>query len=343
MFTRDDAAWLSEAVLSLYSASTAIDYTGKAIETVYEKFRLHSCGCEELGRGMSLHVIYGMRCAVAPPRDLLACYHDNPFNPIVMGSAPLPDCLHLTHHVSRSAWMKTDHYNGVARPMGWSDQLIVVAQKSPTFVGVEFYRDTPFTATEVELAALLQPHLLAAWARVRKPALPTSGREPFIITLTAEGRVVPLAAAERAALKSYFPGWRRSEALPMALRTWMEHSVASLRATPPSPLRAFIVEGARGRLIARCFPSQADGRVRVTVMEEPWVPNWFALGRHGLTSRECEVLHWIAQGKRDAEIAAILATSTRTVAKHVEHILAKLQAESRAGAVSVARALLDTG
>ncbi|HEX9046090.1 MAG TPA: helix-turn-helix transcriptional regulator [Verrucomicrobiae bacterium] len=47
------------------------------------------------------------------------------------------------------------------------------------------------------------------------------------------------------------------------------------------------------------------------------------------TARESEVAHWICQGKTNAEIAAILGVSPRTVHKHVEHILDKTNASSR--------------
>lgn len=63
----------------------------------------------------------------------------------------------------------------------------------------------------------------------------------------------------------------------------------------------------------------------------------------GLTTREAEVLLWIAEGKRDGEIATILGVSRRTVNKHVEHILEKLGAETRTAAVARAVSLvLDT-
>ena len=48
-----------------------------------------------------------------------------------------------------------------------------------------------------------------------------------------------------------------------------------------------------------------------------------------LTKRELEVVEWIAEGKRNREIAKILGCSARTVQKHVEHILEKLQVETR--------------
>lgn len=48
-----------------------------------------------------------------------------------------------------------------------------------------------------------------------------------------------------------------------------------------------------------------------------------------LTKRELEVVEWIAAGKRNAEIGKILGCSSRTVQKHVQHILEKLHLVTR--------------
>jgi DNA-binding CsgD family transcriptional regulator len=57
-----------------------------------------------------------------------------------------------------------------------------------------------------------------------------------------------------------------------------------------------------------------------------------------LTARESEVLEWVAAGKSDAQIGAILNISPRTVGKHLQHLYEKLGVESRtAAAMRVAR------
>ena len=56
----------------------------------------------------------------------------------------------------------------------------------------------------------------------------------------------------------------------------------------------------------------------------------------GLTPRELEVLRLLAEGRRQPEIAEQLVISPGTVGKHIEHILEKLGAHSRAEAVAVA-------
>jgi DNA-binding NarL/FixJ family response regulator len=55
-----------------------------------------------------------------------------------------------------------------------------------------------------------------------------------------------------------------------------------------------------------------------------------------LTDRERDVLACLTEGLRNSEIAGRLAISPRTVDKHVEHILQKLNARSRLHAVALA-------
>ena len=55
-----------------------------------------------------------------------------------------------------------------------------------------------------------------------------------------------------------------------------------------------------------------------------------------LTNREVEVLHLVALGKRNKEIAADLSISDETVQGHVKNILAKLSVHDRTEAVTVA-------
>lgn len=56
------------------------------------------------------------------------------------------------------------------------------------------------------------------------------------------------------------------------------------------------------------------------------------LSSYGLTQRETEVLHLLAEGRANVEIGTELELSPRTVEKHVEHILQKLGVKSRAAA-----------
>jgi len=55
-----------------------------------------------------------------------------------------------------------------------------------------------------------------------------------------------------------------------------------------------------------------------------------------LTRRQAEVLHWIAQGKTNDEIATILACSFFTVKTHTKEIFLRLGVHSRTGAAACA-------
>lgn len=55
-----------------------------------------------------------------------------------------------------------------------------------------------------------------------------------------------------------------------------------------------------------------------------------------ITSREAEVLLWVAHGKTNREIADILDMSPRTVNKHLEQMYPKIGADNRTAAASIA-------
>ena len=94
------------------------------------------------------------------------------------------------------------------------------------------------------------------------------------------------------------------------------------------------------------YPRGSDDYVRITAIAcPPQVPNYFvalilvspAGDLHGLTHRELEVLGFIIDGQANQFIAHSLFITERTVAAHMEHIRAKLNAPTRT--VAAVRAL----
>ena len=85
-----------------------------------------------------------------------------------------------------------------------------------------------------------------------------------------------------------------------------------------------------------CEPLRARPTLdRVTNLEARLVPRHPARTT-GLTQRECEVLHLVAEGLTDGDIADRLFISPRTVTTHVTSILNKFGVSSRAAAVAYA-------
>jgi DNA-binding CsgD family transcriptional regulator len=71
--------------------------------------------------------------------------------------------------------------------------------------------------------------------------------------------------------------------------------------------------------------SVAASRPEGTLTDEIALPE-------SLTPRERHVLRWVAAGKTDRDIGAILEISPRTVHKHLQHIYEKLGVETRTAA-----------
>ena len=88
-----------------------------------------------------------------------------------------------------------------------------------------------------------------------------------------------------------------------------------------------------------------EERTRAQLSQVKFAPDFSSalpLEGLGISSREAEVLLWIAQGKNNEEIGIILGVSRNTIKKHVLHLLEKLQLESRNAAALRAVELLSS-
>jgi DNA-binding CsgD family transcriptional regulator len=108
------------------------------------------------------------------------------------------------------------------------------------------------------------------------------------------------------------------------------------------------VHPAHGELVSLVLSSsQRDYTERdrvVLSLLQPTIQRAFAVMRQrkllaSLSSREAEVLTWVAEAKTNKEIALILGISARTVQKHLETIFAKLGVETRTAAALWAQQL----
>ena len=323
--------WFSAALHSLYAAQTPGQVAAAAIAAIGRRFELGTIACEEISHRGSDYALHGAALAIPLPAETPVYLHDHPMMPWVHNMPPLAQVRGM---VSRATFERTDYFNGIARPLGFNDHVILRAQQSPTSVTLSLCRDKVFTPDECELLRLFQPHLDVAWRRAGhfRHALGPAG--PQCLRLSATLRPVDLTAVHLDWLQNYFPGWRDARRLPAMVRDWALETRRQLQqgATGQLP-RILSIDGPQGTLLLRYFPLPESGTAELRLAERRREPGPGALATR-LSPREREVLHWIAEGKRDGEIALILGVSPKTVSKHVEHILAKLRVSNRTAALN---------
>jgi DNA-binding NarL/FixJ family response regulator len=184
-----------------------------------------------------------------------------------------------------------------------------------------------------ELLARVSVHLAnARVAQGSQLALDTAGRPSFGVG--EDGAVNWLTPLAIVTIERLFPGWTpRDVRLPAPLA-----AVIQRLQTPDARSGSQASLEIGGSVIDCTFlshPSVGEWLFRLTETREGDAERLLA-ERHGLTSREAEVLIWTSRGKQNREIGGILHISPRTVNKHLEQIFEKLGVENRASATAIA-------
>lgn len=100
--------------------------------------------------------------------------------------------------------------------------------------------------------------------------------------------------------------------------------------------------GARGYMLKSMPPGELLAGIREVHAGKKRIPPEVAahlaehMGEETLTARELEVLQQVAGGNRNRDIAGRLFISEETVKVHIKHIMEKLGAKDRTGAVAIA-------
>jgi DNA-binding NarL/FixJ family response regulator len=186
-----------------------------------------------------------------------------------------------------------------------------------------------------ELLARIRVHLansrLAQSARI---ALDISGTPLAAVDMKGRVRWITPEASKLLgkALDSTPPGeanWQESIAPKLSRIIAERLEKAVLRDAPGGILFAsFIGEAGAGEYLIRFSDGDLAGDDEILRKS------------FDLTAREAEVLLWLAQGKSNRDVAAILVCSPRTVNKHLEQIYQKLQVENRTAAAMLALRVL---
>lgn len=195
-----------------------------------------------------------------------------------------------------------------------------------------------------ELIARIRVHLanarMASGARV---ALDATGRHLLAVT---PGGTVAWATPRAAALLDGILGSGESvRRLPDACLGWLSDcaftETAPGAATPSMDLPASALHGRWAlTFVDRIGPNELLLRL---IGADPADDVRRLKDALSLTTREAEVLLWLARGKSNRDIAAILSVSPRTVDKHLEQVYSKVGVENRATAVGIAVSFLVSG
>jgi DNA-binding CsgD family transcriptional regulator len=257
----------------------------------------------------------------------------------------------ISDFLTRAQFQRLALYDEFFGCVGVEHQIVKgLPGPSGLFTGIALHRRRrDFGEGDRWLLNLLRPHLNEAYGRARLMGemreelnFLRAGLEKIdrgLIVADATGRVRLTTPSARRSVEDYFDGMRNG-GLPDALRRFMAHEEALLSdpAMLSSPRAPLVAEREGRRLDVRIV---FDGDQRLLLLDEHrTTPCAQDLEPLGLSRRQAEVLAWIAEGKTNAEIATILGMSERTVEKHVEHILRRLDVETRTAAAARALAFI---
>lgn len=178
-----------------------------------------------------------------------------------------------------------------------------------------------------ELLARIQVHVARARRLRQASEAMGSGDEPVLV-VDAEGGIVWLS--EQARLRLGVAGVLLDEPGTAQLAAAPRATVHAALAMPPADGIVILAPNLHARL--RLHPQIGGAVLRVCAL----TGGHLARQPAALTPRECQVLSWVARGKSNAQIGALLGISPRTVNKHLDHIYVKLGVESRTAAAAVA-------
>jgi DNA-binding CsgD family transcriptional regulator len=164
-----------------------------------------------------------------------------------------------------------------------------------------------------------------------------------VIWLSSDNTIEWMSNLSERWLREYFP---RAELAPStgprqlsrSLTSWIGKQKSAQQTAAALGWRAEqTVLGPNGSLSVRWLCDQPD-RSYLILSEHRTNHLPEKLRSLGLTVRETEVLHWVAEGKSNEAIGILLGLSRRTVDKHMENVLRKLAVESRTEAALKAAA-----
>lgn len=261
--------------------------------------------------------------------------HEHPVNNFQMATN-CKSAMAISDFLTQRQFKRLGLYNEWYKPLGVNHQMsLYLPSPSHLQIALTLQRDkTAFSEKDRFLLNQLAPHLALAYENTttRQPGLKINRRTPEVrrftgsIFLNSAGEVIADRYSVLTRINSAF-GIRR-RAVPPAIADWFKLQTSQpLSIQPNSKL---IIRQEKSVWTFRLRPDSEDSFE--VLVECKTTDPITAIEQMGLTTREAEVLYWIAAAKTNLEIAAITGARVRTIDKHVERILQKLGVENRQAA-----------
>jgi len=282
-------------------------------------------------------------------------------HPLVRYHASNPDGQ--SHRISDSlpdpAFQRTALFNDYYRMVG-IDHVIAVPMFVDASLLVSFVlnrKGRDFSERDREILDLVRRPLAALYRNamaldsIRQALAEVAAGEPegawMLVSLDAARRISAIAPR----LEPWFEAGFGSAStgigtlLPEALDRAVAAQFQAMDEALGTSAKPSEIAGRNGRCAVQALSrgdETRDALVLVRRLSVPTPPSGAAMAldastHDALTPREREVLHWVAAGKTNGQIAEILDASPRTIGKHLENIYEKLGVETRTAAVNPAR------
>jgi len=235
---------------------------------------------------------------------------------------------------------KLDLYHHALKPLGINHQIGgLLAVMNGVLHALTLHRThKPFVEHERDILNAIQPHLVNSYINAIVHSRAANSVAQILAAIEtapgaygyfdAHGKLSWMQERAKNWLHEFFPGDVKFEGnLPHSVRQLLDESIKDNLAP-----KQFEKSRAKEILNLCLGASPVGGWVlRLERKTKTLPPRFCPLPQ--FSPRKNEVLQWMVEGKRNAEIAGILHLSPRTVEKHVAEILAELKVENRATAI----------
>jgi DNA-binding CsgD family transcriptional regulator len=248
-----------------------------------------------------------------------------------------------TDFIPMEDFRKLELYREGYAPLGIQYQIAgMLAMMDETAHVITLHRTHQgFTEHEREILNTLHPHLVTSYinAIMCSRAQHSASQIKAVMETApgaygcfdAHGKLAWLQEKAKGWLREFFPGEiLHQEFVPQPV----QHLVTASQHDGSDPKQLSAAKGEE--LLVVCLGSSPVGGLIMRLERKRRIPLPRFRPLPQFSKRKNEVLQWMVEGKRNAEIARILCLSPRTVEKHVAEILAELQVEHRAAAILAA-------